>query len=230
MKKLLVLLLMLSLFLGLTACAQTPIDEPQKVCGVDMEHSWSDWSVVVASTDLAPGQQERSCTNCGQTQTQPDYEQMFTHYAHIRQWCGPFETEEETRNPNKLGAVITAAWFNNIENETTQNYDYSYKIVIKVEDMHAFTQRYYGVTCDYTDVWNVSVGFEAKCNYRIDMDALVIKSYPTGYETGTITNVEYTTQDDVHFDITIHMTDPDGVAYTDTMAITKIDDKYIITG
>lgn len=230
MKKALILVFLLCLLFAFTACGETIPEGPKPVCGVDVDHTWSGWNVTVASTDLTPGEQERTCTNCGQTETEKLYLQMFEHYAKIRQWCGPFQSEEEKSNPNKLGAAITAAWFNGIENETTQNYDYSSKIVIKVEDMDAFTQKYFGVVCDYTDVWNVSVGFEAKCNYRIDMDALVIKSWPTGYETGTINDVEYTTEDHVHFDITVHKTDPDGQPYDMTMAVELIDGNYIITG
>ena len=230
MKKIITVLVVAGMLLALTACGEITAKGPEPVCGVDMDHTWGSWTETVASTDLTPGEQERTCTNCGQIETEKLYINMFTHYANVRQWCGPFQSEEEKSNPNKLGAVITAAWFNGIENETTQNYDYSSKIVIKVADMDAFTQKYFGVICDYTDVWNVSVGFEAKCNYRIDMDALVIKSYPTGYETGTITNVEYTTDDDVHFDITVHFVDPDGQPYDMTMAVELIDGNYIITG
>lgn len=183
MKRILAFGLAMVLVLSLCACG----GQKESCVG---EHSWGDWEAIKESTDFTPGQSQRACQTCGETEVKENFHRMFSHYAEIIRWL-PFFTEAERLQQN-LDSVISAAFFGGVAHETQMNEEEGvYYHTVKVSDLNDFTRKVFGCVYDYTGVENLWVLYESKASYDAQQDAVVIRAMGAGDETPQLQDVIY---------------------------------------
>lgn len=232
MKKALILLLILTLVLSFAACGEGEEKEtttpsttaaPTETKG-EHEHKLGDWKVYTQPSNYTPGESRKTCDGCDEYESKKLYDMMFFHYANIARELGGFTTE----NKPDVGEIINAALLNGVERTTTQE-GVSAIHRVTVANMNDFTTKCLGFTCDYTGVKDLDVLWESVCDYDAATDSLVITAQPIGGDEGsTIDNVEFTTDDEIHFEVTVTYINPEGDPWYATLIVELVGENYII--
>ena len=193
-------------------------------------HKMTGWQDHAKGGWLSPSEKRNTCQNCGQYESQLGYDSMFSHYAEIAGAFGFFSDPQQLQQ--ELETLInTGFWTGAITPETTFDETTGiYTHTIAVSAMDAFTRQYLGTTFDYTGIDHLNVLWEAHCDYDPETNSLVITAYPIGNDTVEYTrSIRYTTEDNVHFTVTVTSVPSWGETCESTMTVLKSNDSYIIT-
>ena len=99
---------------------------------------------------------------------------------------------------------------------------------ISVEDLNDFTMKCLGTTYDYTNVQNLSVLYEASCNYDAENNTIVITVLPAGGGGGyELLNYALTSEDQISFTFTAQLMDENGETLDFSFIVDHTGDNYI---
>ncbi len=240
MKKLLALLLALSVLLCLAACGGgTPSSgddkkESQKNCAETGKHTLGDWTLYAEATDFTPKETRRTCSGCKYYEYEREYTKMADHYFAVVE-C--LDVWFEQQSDDYTSHLVYWAFLQGVEYEFQDGegayYDY---YTIPVANMDALTMQYFGKTFDYTGLYNDLIFGDVRCVYDEAQNALILFGFDDFTEPEK-TKPEVTScdgDDDRRIVVTGRRTqldDADNPVYwmDYEMIIELINDQYVIT-
>lgn len=176
MKKLLALLLAISLLFCLAACdSGTPSSgdkkENQENCAETGKHTLGDWTLYAEATNFTPKETRRTCSGCKYYEYERDYTQMAEHYFDVVECLDVWFNVKQS--DDCASHLVYWAFLQGVEYEFEDGngefYDY---YTIPVANMDALTMQYFGKTFNYTGLYNDLIFGDVRCVYDETQNAL----------------------------------------------------------
>ncbi|MBE6942138.1 MAG: hypothetical protein E7455_07650 [Ruminococcaceae bacterium] len=236
MKKLLALLLAISMLLCLAACssdAPSSVDDKkdnQENCAETGKHTLGDWTLYAEATNFTPKETRRSCSGCKYYEYERDYTQMADHYFNVVEtldvWFGQ-------QNDDYTSHLVYWALLQGVEYTLEEEGEIC---IISVANLDELTMQYFGKTFDYTGLYNDLIYGRTRCVYDETRNALSLFSFDdfTGPEVLKSEVLTCDGDDDRRIVVTGRRTQEDDmgnpVYWSDyEMIIELIGDQYVIT-
>lgn len=188
MKKLLALLLAISLLFCLAACdSGTPSSggkkENQENCAETGKHTLGDWTLYAEATNFTPKETRRTCSGCKYYEYERDYTQMAEHYFEVVECLDVWFNVKQS--DDCASHLVYWALLQGVEYELEGEGEYC---IISVANMDRLTLQYFGKTFDYTGLYNDLIYGRTRCVYDETRNALRLFGFEEFAEPEVLVN------------------------------------------